>query len=77
MTTLERINPTMVPRKRDERITLYYSYIKHLIPWLLVKPIALRQPYSQIFSLMFWVVDIKSKKKASIKAIAPTTATNI
>jgi len=38
---------------------------------------ALRHPYSQTFSLMFWVVETISMKKATVRAIAPTTPTKI
>ena len=40
-----------------------------------MKPMARRQPYSQTFCLMFWVVEIRSKKKAKVRAIIPTRPT--
>ena len=53
MTTLAKMKPTAVPSMSDETIRLYCSYMNTLIPYFLVNPMALRHPYSQIFSLMF------------------------
>lgn len=72
-----RIRPTRVPRRREQVMTMYCSYMKTLRPWVLLSPIALKQPYSQMFSLMFYVVETISKKKARQRAMAPTTPTKI
>jgi len=58
-------------------MTAYYSYKYSLMPSPFVKPIALKHPYSQIFSWIFCVVEIKSKKNARERAIAPTIPTKI
>ena len=61
----------------EVKITMYCSYIKHLNPWPLVKPMALRQPYSQTFSLMLLVVLISRRKKARISDMTPMTITQM
>ena len=71
------IRPTMLPRRRALRITEYCSYIKQLRPYAFVKPIALRQPYSQTLSRILLVVLIRSRKNAKIRAIAPTIRTKM
>lgn len=71
------INPTMEPRMSELIMTEYYSYIKIRSPSLLVNPIALKQPYSQMFSLTFCVVEIRRRKNAIIRAITPTIPLNI
>ena len=53
--------PERVPRTSAARITEYYSYIYSRMPYFVVKPSALRQPYSQTFSCTFDVVDTSSK----------------
>jgi len=54
----DNIIPTEVPRIRDAITTEYYSYINSRKPCFIDIPIALKQPYSQTFSLIFYVVDI-------------------
>jgi len=75
--TDDKNRPTTVPMVRDERIKEYCSYINILTPCAFVRPMALRQPYSQRLSLIFCVVETKSKKNARVNAIVPTKATNI
>lgn len=71
----DSMRPTSVPRSRELRIKVYCSYIKHFMPCSLVRPMLLRQPYSQTFSLMLVVVLTNSKKKDRVNAIKPTTST--
>jgi len=71
VTMVATIKPTTDPKRRELMITEYCSYMNDLIPCILLKPIALRHPYSQTFSRTFYVVEIRSKKKAKIKAITP------
>jgi hypothetical protein len=71
----ERRKPTNVPSRRELKIRVYCSYMKTLKPSALVRPILLRQPYSQTFSLMLVVVLTRSKKKDSVREMAPTTRT--
>jgi len=51
------------------------SYINMRLPSSLVTPIDLSTPYSQMLSLMFWVVATSSRKNVSIKLITPMIPT--
>ena len=72
----DNIIPTHIPSTSEATTTEYYSYKNKRNPYFMDIPIALRHPYSHTFSLIFSVVDIKSKKNANIKDIAPTIPTN-
>lgn len=67
----------MIPSDNAPKMTANASYIKTLFVYSLVNPIALITPNSHKFSLIFEVVEIKSKKNDSVKAIVPTIITNI
>ena len=71
-----RMSPIREPMIRAVRMTEYCSYMKHLIPWFLVRPMARRQPYSQTFSRMLLVVEIRSRKKERVMLMTPTTRVN-
>ncbi len=58
-------------------MTAYYSYRYSLRPSPFDNPIALKHPYSQMFSRIFCVVEIKSKKNARERAMAPIIPTKI
>jgi len=47
------------------------------MPCALVRPIALRHPYSHTLSFTFWVVETISKKNARVNAMKPMMPTKI
>lgn len=71
------VKPTVIPRTRAPNMTAKASYMKTLLLWSLVSPMALRTPNSHKFSLMFAVVDMSKRKKERVRAIKPTMPTNI
>jgi len=77
VTVVATTKPTTDPKRSELIITAYCSYMNDLIPCILLKPIALRHPYSQTFSRTFYVVEIRSKKNAKINAITPIKELNI
>ena len=71
------VMPTAIPRRRAPKMTAKASYMKTLLLWSFVSPMALRTPNSQRFSLMFAVVEMSKRKKERVRAIKPTMPTNI
>ena len=69
-------NPIIIPNTNELIMTENASYMKTLLLCFYVRPTALRTPNSQMFSLMFWDVEISNKKNANIKAIRPIISTN-
>lgn len=69
------IIPIIIPRIPAETITKKASYIKILLPSAFVTPIDLSTPYSQMLSLMFYVVATKSKKNVKMREITPMIPT--
>jgi len=76
VTVVATTKPTTDPKRSELIMTAYCSYMNVLIPCILLKPIALRHPYSQTFSRTFYVVEIRSKKNAKVKAITPIKELN-
>jgi hypothetical protein len=64
--------PIAIPRVIAAPTVAKASYKSMFWHCLLLKPMALSTPISQKLSFMLALVDVRSKKKASIKAITPT-----
>jgi len=66
--------PILTPRMLAAEMTRKASYIKIRSPSAFVSPTDRSTPYSQIFSLTFEVVAMRSTKKTIISEISPITA---